>query len=82
MICNHEIYEMDTAAHSDGLCPLCLKADNERLRKQILLDGCVAEITAYRNDALEEAAKIADRTWDTTRNIAAAIRALKEPRPC
>lgn len=32
MAYEHDLAEMDTAAHFDGLCPLCLKAEIERLR--------------------------------------------------
>lgn len=32
MVCKHEIWEQDTASHADGLCPLCLHAEIERLR--------------------------------------------------
>jgi len=32
MVCEHDLAEMDTAAHWDGLCPLCLKAKVERLQ--------------------------------------------------
>lgn len=32
MTCIHDLAEMDTAAHADGLCPLCLKAEIDRLR--------------------------------------------------
>jgi hypothetical protein len=35
MTCKHDAAEQDTASHFDGLCPLCLRADNERLRKAI-----------------------------------------------
>lgn len=32
MTCTHDPGEIDTAAHFDGLCPICLSADNARLR--------------------------------------------------
>lgn len=32
MACEHDAAEMDTAAHWDGLCPLCMKATIERMR--------------------------------------------------
>lgn len=32
MACEHDLSEMDTAAHWDGLCPICMKAEIERLR--------------------------------------------------
>ncbi len=35
MACEHDAAEMDTAAHWDGLCPLCMKAEVERLRAAI-----------------------------------------------
>ena len=30
--CQHDATEMDVAAQTDGLCPLCLAAENARLR--------------------------------------------------
>lgn len=30
--CPHDISEQDVATQADGLCPLCLAADNARLR--------------------------------------------------
>ncbi len=30
--CEHDISEQDVAAQADGLCPLCLSAQNEKLR--------------------------------------------------
>lgn len=35
MSCKHDLAEMDTAAHWDGLCPLCLQAEIERLTKEL-----------------------------------------------
>ena len=32
MRCTHDAAERDVASEADGLCPLCLKAENERLR--------------------------------------------------
>lgn len=32
MACEHDLGEMDTAAHFDGLCPICLKEKVERLQ--------------------------------------------------
>lgn len=33
MECTHDAADQDTAAHFDGLCPLCLQAENARLRE-------------------------------------------------
>lgn len=45
MTCPHDAAEQDTAAHWDGLCPLCLKAEVEALR---------AELAALRQPAVSE----------------------------
>jgi hypothetical protein len=34
MTCPHDITEREVAAH-DGYCPLCLRAENERLREAL-----------------------------------------------
>lgn len=36
-LCPHDVAEQDTAAHADGLCPLCLAVENRKLRD--LLEG-------------------------------------------
>jgi hypothetical protein len=33
--CTHDITERDVAATADGLCPLCMRAENERLRELV-----------------------------------------------
>jgi len=33
MNCPHDITEMEMACHADGLCPLCLQDDYEKLLK-------------------------------------------------
>jgi len=35
MRCKHEIWERDTASDADGLCPICLFEDNQKLRKEL-----------------------------------------------
>lgn len=35
MICNHDFSEQDIAVGADGMCPLCLAADNAALRERI-----------------------------------------------
>jgi hypothetical protein len=35
MACEHDLAEMDTAAHWDGICPLCMNAEVEKLRAAI-----------------------------------------------
>lgn len=34
MACEHDLGEMDTAAHFDGLCPICLLERNVFLARQ------------------------------------------------
>ena len=36
MICTHDAAERDTASEWDGLCPLCLSAENGRMRSALL----------------------------------------------
>lgn len=50
MACEHDLAEMDTAAHFDGLCPLCLLAENERLRALIVPAGHI-KMPASREEA-------------------------------
>lgn len=35
MNCEHELAEKETACYADSLCPICLLAENKRLKKAI-----------------------------------------------
>jgi hypothetical protein len=71
MTCKHEIWEMDTAAHADGLCPLCLKEDNKQLRQEIerLKLAC-------RDQAGVELSEENDRLIEKIEQLRAALQAV------
>jgi hypothetical protein len=52
MPCNHDAGEQDTAAHFDGLCPLCLQAENARLRE--IVEAAKRWRRAYYHGTREE----------------------------
>lgn len=55
MPCAHDVTERDTAATADGLCPICLAAENERLRDFVTwVDTWVSNpVTSYSVYALD-----------------------------
>jgi hypothetical protein len=63
MTCPHDLAERETAV-ADGMCPLCLAAENERAKQEI------EEMRA----ALQE---IADLRYDNTSAATIARRALE-----
>lgn len=44
--CAHDVSEQDVATQADGLCPLCLEADNARLRESLTQIICVCDDNA------------------------------------
>lgn len=48
MICTHEIWEMDTASHADGMCPLCLSDKNARLSAVLSNMAKQIELVAFK----------------------------------
>lgn len=71
-LCSHDVAEMDVAAVADGMCPLCLAAENERLTHEIesyrfglayisLNPGCDAQTIAKQTlEANEQSAITGD----------------------
>lgn len=50
--CAHTASEMDVASNADGLCPLCLQAEIERLRAA--LQGIVDSLASQDEEGLIE----------------------------
>lgn len=63
MRCTHDITDAEVAIACDGLCPLCLRTENERLRValgKILdsgLDDCECNVCATARRALAPTTK-------------------------
>ena len=53
-MCEHQVWEMDTAAVADGLCPLCLQARVKELEDAIgeVLDGTLPYLAEKRLKAV------------------------------
>lgn len=53
--CSHDIVAQDVAVNADGMCPLCLAADNKKLRKA--LETIINEKGDYWYDKMIRVAK-------------------------
>jgi hypothetical protein len=62
MACGHDVSEQDTAAHADGLCPLCLANEVHLLRTALeQIDRIAVAKKAGAAKAMQVTARIALR---------------------